>query len=131
MAADWVRCRGCGCSVNTLVDSKVTVVHLVAGIVRSGISAGGSRFHVSSFDKRCVLFALCSCTLPHLEELELASTTLLPPNGDRLLRQLVLGAAGSLRRLDLHSSAVDGDLSMLAAATALTWLNLAGGYAGR
>lgn len=60
----------------------------------------------------------------------MASTTLLPPNGDRLLRQLVAGAAGSLRRLDLHSSAVDGDLSMLAAATALTWLNLAGGCAG-
>ncbi|KAI7844350.1 hypothetical protein COHA_002148 [Chlorella ohadii] len=66
------------------------------------------------------------CTLPHLEELELASTTLLPPNGDRLLRQLVSGAAGSLRRLDLHSSAFGGDLSMLAAASGLTWLNLAG-----
>ncbi|PRW59400.1 F-box LRR [Chlorella sorokiniana] len=66
------------------------------------------------------------CTLPHLEELELASTTLQPPNGDRLLRQLVAGAAGSLRRLDLHSSAIGGDLSMLAGASALTWLNLAG-----
>ncbi len=76
------------------------------------------------------LSAMRRCTLPHLEELELASTTLLPPNGDRLLRQLVSGAAGSLRRLDLHSSAFGGDLSMLAAASGLTWLNLAGEHVG-
>ena len=77
-------------------------------------------------DCRGITRYLCRCTLPRLEQLELASISTQHPNGERLLQQLVAGAAGSLRRLDLHVSAFGCGLGMLSAASQLTWLNLAG-----
>lgn len=116
MAANQVRCTGIGWRGSSLLPlhpkfaCKRTVCDFVGSLMCGSL--------------------LRRCTLPQLEELELASISLLPPNGDRLLQQLVVGSAGSLRRLDLHSSGFSGELSMLSAATALTWLNLAGGCSG-
>ncbi|KAL4425767.1 hypothetical protein ABPG75_009783 [Micractinium tetrahymenae] len=65
-------------------------------------------------------------SLPHLQDLQLASTTLLPSHGERLLQALLAGAAGSIRRLDLRDSAFEDGLEALAGASQLTWLDLSG-----
>ena len=70
--------------------------------------------------------AWCRAALPLLQELQLQAATAQPPHGEHLLHRLVAGAAGSLRRLNLGGSAFSGDLSMLCATSALTWLDLSG-----
>lgn len=68
----------------------------------------------------------CSTCLPHLQDLQLASTSLLPLHGKQLLRAMLVGAAGSLRRLNLRDGALGDALESLAGATQLTWLDLSG-----
>lgn len=70
--------------------------------------------------------AWCRTTLPNLQELQLAKATTQPPHGNSLLQQLVAGASGALQRLSLQGAEFGCGLSMLAAATALTWLDLSG-----
>lgn len=68
----------------------------------------------------------CSASLPRLQNLQLASTSLLPFHGKQLLHALLAGAAGSLQRLDMRDSLLGEGLEALAGATKLTSLDLSG-----
>lgn len=77
----------------------------------------------------CPLHAVslaCSASLPHLQDLQLASTSMLPSHGKQLLHALLAGAAGSLQRLDLRDGSLGSGLEALVGATQLTRLDLSG-----
>ncbi len=68
----------------------------------------------------------CSASLPRLQDLQLASTSLLPFHGKQLLHALLAGAAGNLQRLDMRDGPLGEGLEALAGATKLTYLDLSG-----
>ena len=110
MAAVWVRIITAGAEAMLAEGPALACIWLVSCWLMRRLAALPTR----------------SSTLPTVEELELAGCRTEQPHGDALLHLLLAGSASSLRRLSLHAASFGCGLTPLAAATALSHLNLAG-----
>ncbi|KAL4445831.1 hypothetical protein ABPG77_009030 [Micractinium sp. CCAP 211/92] len=111
----------------TALDLSHTQAHCPPGVTSlCQLSMNGCSLGLTDNSTAAIQWLQPGASLPRLQDLQLASTSLLPFHGKQLLHALLAGAAGSLQRLDMRDGPLGEGLEALAGATKLTYLDLSG-----